>query len=298
MAQPTAQTEAEGSFISHLLELRTRVLRSLVAVFVVFVALFPFSDRLYVLLARPLVAVLPAGSSMIATDLPSTFLTPMKLTLAVALAVAIPYLLYQLWAFVAPGLYHHEKRMVMPLLVSSTALFYAGMAFAYFVIFPIVFRFFAKTAPPGVHVMTDIRSYLSFVFTLFFAFGIAFEVPVAVVLLALMGIVKPQTLSQKRRYVVLAIFVAAAILAPPDATSMIMLAVPMWLLFELGLFFAHRLRPVKRETEVGEANGAQPAAIDDSEIEAMAAADAAVLARRRGRSRRRGRRGGSPRPPS
>ncbi|HET9121896.1 MAG TPA: twin-arginine translocase subunit TatC [Acidiferrobacteraceae bacterium] len=242
MAQTTTSSETDGTFISHLLELRTRLLRALTAVFVVFVALFPFTDRIYALMARPLVAVLPHGSSMIATDLPSTFLTPMKLTLAVALALSIPYLLYQLWAFVAPGLYAHEKRMVLPLLLSSTALFYVGMAFAYFVIFPVVFQFFAKTAPPGVRVMTDIRSYLSFVFTLLFAFGIAFEVPVAVVLLSMMGIVNPETLARKRRYIVVGIFVAAAILAPPDATSMILLAVPMWLLFEVGLFFGHRVR--------------------------------------------------------
>ncbi|MHB1951543.1 MAG: twin-arginine translocase subunit TatC [Acidiferrobacteraceae bacterium] len=235
-------SETEGTFVSHLLELRTRVLRAVVAVFVVFVALFPLADRLYSLLARPLVAVLPHGASMIATDLPSTFLAPMKLTLAVAFALSVPYILYQLWAFVAPGLYAHEKRMVLPLLVSSTALFYGGMAFAYFVIFPIVFRFFAKAAPPGVLIMTDIRSYLGFVFTLFFAFGIAFEIPVALVLLSATGIVNPATLAAKRRYVVLAIFVAAAILAPPDATSMIMLAVPMWFLFEVGLFVAVRMR--------------------------------------------------------
>lgn len=288
MGQPNQQTEAEGTFISHLLELRTRVLRAIIAVFAVFVALFPFSDRLYGLLARPLVAVLPQGSSMIATDLPSTFLTPLKLTLAVALAVAIPYLLYQLWAFVAPGLYGHEKRMVFPLLVSSTALFYAGMAFAYFVIFPIVFRFFAKTAPPGVQVMTDIRSYLSFVFTLFFAFGIAFEVPVAVVLLAIMGIVEPKTLSEKRRYVVLAIFVAAAILAPPDATSMIMLAVPMWLLFEVGLFFAHRLRRPRAADAVAAPLAPVPEA--EADLEAMSAADAVSIAAKKPRPRKRRRR--------
>ncbi|MHB1585689.1 MAG: twin-arginine translocase subunit TatC [Acidiferrobacteraceae bacterium] len=243
MAQTTKPpAESEGTFVSHLLELRTRVLRAVTAVFVIFVALFPFADRLYTLLARPLVAVLPRGASMIATDLPSTFLTPMKLAMAVAFAIAIPYILYQLWAFVAPGLYAHEKRMVVPLLVSSTALFYGGMAFAYFVIFPIVFRFFAKTAPPGVLIMTDIRSYLSFVFTLFFAFGVAFEIPVALVLLSATGVVNPATLASKRRYVVLAIFVVAAILAPPDATSMIMLAVPMWLLFEVGLFAAAWMR--------------------------------------------------------
>jgi len=294
MARPKKQTEAEGTFISHLLELRTRVVRSVVAVFAIFVALFPFSNRLYVLLARPLVAVLPQGSSMIATDLPSTFLIPMKLTLAVAFAIAVPYLLYQLWAFIAPGLYGHEKRLVVPLLVSSTTLFYVGMAFAYFIIFPVVFRFFAKTAPPGVHVMTDIRSYLSFVFTLFFAFGIAFEVPVAVVLLAIMGIVEPNTLSQKRRYVVLTIFVAAAILAPPDATSMIMLAVPMWLLFEAGLFFAHRLRPRKRSNEIALASGVEDTA-DHADVDSMAAADAAALAPKPPRTRRRRRRG-NPRP--
>ena len=294
MAQTKTSSEADGSFISHLLELRTRLLRALTAVFVAFVALFPLKDQLYVLIARPLVAVLPHGSSMIATDLPSTFLAPMKLTLAVAVALTIPYLLYQLWAFVAPGLYGHEKRMVLPLLLSSTTLFYAGMAFAYFVIFPVVFGFFAKTAPPGVLVMTDIRSYLSFVFTLFFAFGIAFEVPVAVVLLSIMGIVNPDTLARKRRYIVVGIFVVAAILAPPDATSMILLAVPMWLLFEVGLFFARRVR---RRSPTPKDPDPANAVVDEPQIpEGGAVAGDSVRARPRRRRRRRRPPGAGPAP--
>ncbi|MHB1528147.1 MAG: twin-arginine translocase subunit TatC [Acidiferrobacteraceae bacterium] len=296
MAQTKKPAEAEGSFVSHLLELRTRVLRAATAVLIVFVALFPFADRLYLVLARPLMAVLPHGASMIATDLPSTFLTPMKLALAVAFAITIPYILYQVWAFVAPGLYSHEKRLVVPLLVSSTALFYSGMAFAYFVIFPVVFRFFTKTAPPGVRVMTDIRSYLNFVFTLFFAFGIAFEIPVALVLLSATGIVNPATLAAKRRYVVLAIFVAAAILAPPDAASMIMLALPMWLLFEIGLFVAMRMhrRKVSGSGDAAADPPQEAATVPAEDMQHGTIAPGPVTApvsgsRRRGRRRGRGR---------
>jgi sec-independent protein translocase protein TatC len=242
MAAAKASETAEASFIDHLLELRTRLLRAAIAVFLIFVALFPFADKLYALLARPLTAVLPANGAMIATNLPATFIAPMKLTFATALALAIPYILYQVWAFVAPGLYEKERRFVTPLLVSSTLLFYLGMAFAYFFIFPLAFGFFAHAAPPGVRVMTDINSYLSFVLTLFFAFGLAFEVPVAVVLLVLMGVLKPETLSAKRRYVILGAFVLAGIVTPPDAFSMTLLALAMWGLFEAGLLVAYRVR--------------------------------------------------------
>lgn len=243
MAAAKAPDGAEATFVDHLLELRSRLLRAGVVVFVLFIALFPFSDRLYVLFARPLTAVLPKGGSMIATELPSTFIAPLKLAFATALAIAIPFILYQIWAFVAPGLYRNERRLVLPLLVSSTVLFYLGMAFAYFFIFPLAFGFFAHAAPPGVRVMTDINSYLNFVLTLFFAFGLAFEVPVAIVLLVLMGVLKPETLSGKRRYVILGAFILAAIITPPDAFSQTLLAMAMWGLFEAGLLVAYRVRP-------------------------------------------------------
>ncbi|WP_297386952.1 twin-arginine translocase subunit TatC [Acidiferrobacter sp.] len=238
-----ASEGAEASFIEHLLELRTRIMRSAIAVLVLFVGLFPFRNTLYRLLARPLTAVLPRNGAMIATNLPATFIAPLKLALATAVAVAVPYILYQAWAFVAPGLYQRERRMVTPLLVSSTLLFYLGMAFAYFLIFPLAFGFFAHAAPAGVRVMTDINHYLSFVLTLFFAFGLAFEVPVAIVLLVLMGVLRPETLSGKRRYVILGAFVLAAIITPPDAFSQTVLALAMWALFEAGLLVAYRVRP-------------------------------------------------------
>lgn len=242
MAAAKASETAEVTFIDHLLELRARLVRAAIAVAVLFVGLFPFSNTLYAWLARPLTAVLPKNGAMIATNLPATFVAPMKLTFATALAIAIPYVLYQVWAFVAPGLYQKERRLVTPLLVSSTVLFYLGMGFAYFFIFPLAFGFFAHAAPAGVRVMTDINSYLSFVLTLFFAFGIAFEVPVAIVLLVLMGVLKPETLSAKRRYVILGAFIVAAIITPPDAFSQTVLAVAMWALFEVGLLVAYRLK--------------------------------------------------------
>ena len=243
MTQPQDSPEPnESTFIAHLMELRNRLLYSVIGIFVVFCALVPFSNKWYVLLARPLMEVLPKGAGMIATDLASTFLTPLKLTVALSIVVSIPYLLYQLWAFIAPGLYKNERKLVLPLLVSSTLLFYTGMAFAYFFIFPVVFHFFTTNAPPGVTVMTDIKSYLDFVFSLFFAFGVAFETPIATILLVKIGFVKADKLSEKRPYVVLGIFIVAAFLTPPDAFSQILLAVPMWLLFEAGLFFAHRLK--------------------------------------------------------
>lgn len=251
MAQPD-EPGAEGSFLSHLIELRNRLLYALVAVGVVFAALVPFANTVYEFLADPLLDALPAGTSMIATEVASPFLTPIKLTFFAAVVIAVPYLLYQLWAFVAPGLYRHERRLVVPLLVSSTGLFYAGMAFAYFVVFPVVFSFFVGTAPKGVAVMTDIRSYLDFVFTLFFAFGIAFEVPVALVLLVKMGVVDPEALAKKRPYVVLGVFVIAAVLTPPDIFSQTFLAIPMLILFEVGLFVARRMRP-REEAEEGAA---------------------------------------------
>jgi len=242
MVEPEKPELAEGSFVSHLIELRNRLLYSMVAVGVVFAPLAYYSNDVYQLFAQPLMDVLPAGASMIATDIASPFLTPIKLALLVAVVIAVPFILYQIWAFVAPGLYRHERRLVAPLLVSSTVLFYTGMTFAYYVVFPVVFTFFVGTAPKGVAVMTDIKSYLDFVFTMFFAFGIAFEVPVALVLLVKMGAVDPESLAKKRPYVLLGVFVIAAILTPPDVFSQTFLAVPMYLLFEVGLFVARRMR--------------------------------------------------------
>jgi sec-independent protein translocase protein TatC len=235
--------EVSSTFVSHLLELRNRLMRAVLAVLLVLLAMLPFANDIYQFLAAPLVTVMPQGGAMIATDVVTPFFTPLKLTLAAAVVVSIPYILYQLWAFVAPGLYQNEKRLVMPLVVSSTVLFYAGMTFAYYVVFPKVFEFFVQTAPQGVVVMTDIRAYLDFAFTMFFAFGVAFEVPVAVVLLAKLGVVNPATLASKRPYVILGIFIIAAILTPPDVLSQTFLALPMWFLFEIGLVIARRVAP-------------------------------------------------------
>ena len=242
--EPT-QAAAAGSLGSHLLELRNRLMYALMAVGLVFLALVPFANEVYAIIAQPLMAQLPEGMSMIATEVASPFLTPLKFTLAAAVTITIPYLLYQLWAFVAPGLYKHEKRMFMPLLVSSVLLFYAGMAFAYFVVFPTVFEVFVNFLPPGVKMMTDIKAYLDFVFAMFFAFGVAFEVPVAVVILSWVGAVNPETLAEKRPYVVVGVFVVAAILTPPDVASQFLLAIPMLILFEIGLFVARYL--IKRK---------------------------------------------------
>ena len=229
---------AEQPFISHLVELRDRILRMVVAIFLVFLVLFPFANDIYVYVAAPLMAQLPEGTSMIATQVASPFLTPFKLALVAAVFVSMPYLLYQLWAFVAPGLYRHEKRLAVPLLVSSILLFYLGMAFAYYVVFPLVFAFLTGTAPEGVAVMTDISAYLDFVLTLFFAFGIAFEIPIATILLVSAGITTPEDLVSKRPYVIVGVFVVGMFLTPPDVISQTLLALPMWLLFELGILFS------------------------------------------------------------
>lgn len=243
MATKSSPKPQETGFISHLLELRNRLLYAVVAILAIFLALLPFANDIYTVLARPLMQALPQGASMIATEVISPFLTPLKLTFGFSIVLAVPFLLYQLWAFVAPGLYKHERKLVVPLLVSSTLLFYGGMAFAYFVVFPVAFHFFATSAPTGITMMTDIRAYLDFVYALFFAFGIAFEVPVATILLVKMGVIRPETLSAKRPYVILWAFIIAAFITPPDVLSQFMLAVPMLVLFEIGLFFAYRLRP-------------------------------------------------------
>lgn len=230
--------DTEQPLIYHLIELRDRLLRVVLVVGVVFLALFPFSNKLFSWLSGPLMAHMPEGSSMIAIEVASPFLIPFKLTLFLALFLSIPYVLYQLWSFVAPGLYKHERRLVYPLLVSSTVLFYAGAAFAYFVVFPLVFAFFTGTAPDGVSVMTDISRYLDFVLTLFFAFGMAFEVPVFTVLLVWTGMATQEGLRQKRPYIIVGAFVIGMLLTPPDIISQTLLAVPVWILFELGVYFS------------------------------------------------------------
>lgn len=235
---PSGPESTEETFISHLIELRSRLLRSIVAVVIVLVGLVPWAKNIYAVLAAPLLKALPQGSTMIATDVTGTFLVPLKVTLMTAFLIALPYVLYQLWAFVAPGLYQHEKRLALPVIFSSVVFFALGMAFAYFVVFPIAFGFFAGYAPAGVQMMTDIDKYLSFVLTMFIAFGITFEVPVVVVVLVWLGVVELKKLRAIRGYVIVGAFVVGAIFAPPDVLSQFMLAVPLWLLYELGLIAA------------------------------------------------------------
>ena len=237
------------SFMSHLVELRDRLLRCVIALVLVFICLFPWARDLYSLLAKPLLASLPAGGQLIATEVTAPFFVPIKVTLMAALVIALPYLLYQIWAFVAPGLYAQEKKLVMPLVVTSTLLFLCGMAFAYFLVFPIVFHFIISVAPEGVAVMTDIGKYLDFVLTLFVAFGVTFEVPVAVVILVRMGMVSVAKLREIRPYVIVGAFVIGAIFTPPDVVSQVMLAVPLWVLYELGIFVAQWVgKPAAAET--------------------------------------------------
>src|SRR6056300_781571 len=239
----------EQPLISHLLELRTRVTRMVIAILVLLVAFFPFENDIYIFVAAPLMDVMPEGTSMIATQVASPFLTPFKLALVTAVFVAMPYLLHQLWSFIAPGLYQHEKRLAVPLLASSVILFYAGAAFAYFVVFPLVFAFLTSVAPEGVAVATDITAYLDFVLTLFFAFGISFEVPIATILLVLAGMTTPDKLAQKRPFVVVGAFVIGMLLTPPDVISQTLLAVPIWLLFEVGIFFSRLLKRKPKASE-------------------------------------------------
>ncbi len=240
------------SFIAHLVELRSRLMKAVVAVLLVFVCLFPWASKLYTLLAEPLLSKLPKGGQMIATDVTTPFFVPLKVALMAAFLIALPYILYQIWRFVAPGLYEHEKRLVWPLIIASTILFFCGMAFAYFVVFPIVFGFITASAPTGVAVMTDIDKYLSFVLTMFMAFGMTFQVPVAVVLLVRMGFVTVKKLREIRPYMVVGAFVVGAIFTPPDVVSQSMLALPLWLLYEAGIVVAAwvgRKKVKEEETE-------------------------------------------------
>lgn len=234
--------------MEHLIEFRDRVLRSVVAVLIIFAGLFSFSNELYIYISEPIREYLPESSTMIATEVASPFLTPFKLTLVLSLFAAMPYILYQAWAFLAPGLYQREKKIVIPLFISSVALFYAGMAFAYYIVFPLVFLFFTSIAPEGISVMPDIRSYLDFVLKLFFAFGLSFEIPIAVVILSWMGAVNPNNLAKKRPYVFVLCFVLGMLLTPPDIISQTLLAIPMWLLFELGILFGRLVSPALQDT--------------------------------------------------
>ena len=238
---------AEGSLVSHLIELRDRLLRGVLSIVVIFIALVPFANSLYEILASPLMNALPEGNSMISTEPHGPFFVPFKFAFACAFALAVPYLLYQIWSFVAPGLYKNEKRLVVPLLVSSSALFYLGILFAYFAVFPIIFAFFANSAPEGVAVMTDINAYLGFVIKLFFAFGVAFEVPVATMLMVYMGVTDVESLKKKRPYIIVGAFVVGMLLTPPDIFSQTLLAIPVWALFEAGLYCSRYLK--KAETD-------------------------------------------------
>jgi sec-independent protein translocase protein TatC len=241
MSDDNKEKLSEGTLLSHLLELRDRLVRAFAALFIAFIPAVIFRNEIFALLAEPLLKQLLDGATMIATSVVSGFSAPLKLAFYVALFVAMPYMLTQLWGFVSPGLYKKEKRFAVPLLVSSIVLFYVGVGFAYKFVFPVAFHFFANAAPPGVKVTPDINVYLDFALTMFLAFGIAFEVPIVVVLLTLTGLVTVEKLSQSRGYVIIGIFVVAAVLTPPDVLSQIMMAIPMWILFETGIIFARIL---------------------------------------------------------
>jgi len=244
--------EQEQPFISHLLELRDRLLRVVLVVVIIFAGMFAFRNHLYHFLATPLLAKLPKGATLIATQPTGPFFAPVKLALATSIFAAMPFILYQAWGFIAPGLYRHEKTMVMPLLISSIVLFYLGVAFAYYAIFPVAFGFFASVTPVGVTFSPDINHYLDLVLKMFFAFGLAFEVPIAIILLVWMDIVTPDSLSAKRPYIVVFAFILGMVLTPPDVVSQILLAMPLWLLFELGLLASRVVVRRKREREAAE----------------------------------------------
>jgi sec-independent protein translocase protein TatC len=254
MASPEPEREplAEGTLISHLLELRTRLLRALVVVIIVSIPCMIYANDLFSFIAKPLMKVMPKGATMISTSVIAPLITPFKLAFYIALVFAMPYVLYQVWAFIAPGLYRHEKRFAMPLLISSVVLFYAGVAFAYFIVFPLMFAFFTATAPPGVQMMTDMTQYLDFVLVLFLAFGLAFEIPVAIVLLVWTGLVKLETLRRNRGYVLIAVFIQAAVIVPPDVISQTAMALPMYALYEVGIVMAKILAKSKLEERARE----------------------------------------------
>lgn len=244
-----SSSDKEQPLIQHLLELRSRILHSVLVVVVIFLGLFYFSNEIYAFVSKPLRIYLPEGASMIATEVASPFLAPFKLTLVVSVFISIPFILHQAWAFISPGLYQHEKRLAVPLLIASVLLFYGGAAFAYYIVFPLVFGFFTSVGPEGVTVMTDINKYLDFVLKMFFAFGLAFEIPVATVLMVASGLTTVDDLKKKRPYVVVGCFVIGMLLTPPDVISQSLLAIPMWLLFECGIVFSHFVTAKDAEPE-------------------------------------------------
>ena len=246
---PSGTSLPEGTLLSHLVELRQRLLRMVVAILVLFLCMAPFADKLFSFVAAPLMAWLPEGTSMIATQVASPFLTPFKTAMVAAIFLAMPWILFQIWQFIAPGMYQQEKRLAIPLVVSSAILFYAGVAFAYFAVFPLMFRFFTTVAPEGVSVMTDINAYLDFVLALFFAFGMAFEVPIATVLMVWAGFTTPAKLKSHRVYVLLGAFIVGMFLTPPDIISQTLLAVPIYVLYEAGIILSRILVPGHKEVE-------------------------------------------------
>ena len=259
----SSQQDQEAPLVSHLLELRQRLMRILLMVLIIFLALFYFANDLYTYLSSPLSALLPEGTSMIATDVTSPFFAPFKLTLVASIFLAMPVILHQIWGFIAPGLYQNEKRLAIPLLVSSIFLFYAGIAFAYYVVFPLIFGFFTSVGPENVAVMTDISSYLNFVLKLFFAFGIVFEIPIATLLLIWTGAATADSLAEKRAYVLVGCFVLGMLLTPPDIISQSLLAVPMWLLFEVGILMGRIF--VKKQENDDDLDDEFEAAINEEE---------------------------------
>lgn len=270
-----SETEHEQPFMAHLIELRDRILRIVIVVIAIFLVLFFFANDLYKIISAPLIAQLPEGSNMIATGVAAPFLTPFKLSLVTSIFIAIPYIFYQFWGFVAPGLYRHEKRLALPLISSSVILFYSGIAFSFLVVFPLMFAFFTATTPEGVAMMTDISQYLDFVLKMFFAFGLAFEVPIVTIVLTITGATNADKLAEKRPYVIVGSFVVGMLLTPPDIVSQTLLAIPVWLLFELGVIFSRiigKRKAAKEQEESENDNSGQTAAA------AAGATSAAVVA--------------------
>lgn len=247
--QQGLKIEKEFTLIDHLIELRNRLIKAIASIFIIFLSLFYFANDIYTFVADPLMSVLPEGMGMIAIDPTSPFFAPFKLTFYVSIFLAAPYILFQVWSFIAPGLYQREKKLAIPLFISSVGLFYAGIAFAYYVLFGFVFAFFVSVAPDGIMVMPDINSFLSFALAIFFAFGVAFEIPIAVFLLIWTGAVEPDDLSKKRPYVIVGCFVVGMLLTPPDPLTQSMLALPMWILFETGIFFGRMIKKKQAEEE-------------------------------------------------